>query len=121
MKARAVGQALVVDGSYKIDSLNVSMNGDGAHWMLSVNAGEILEVAEDSVVDASFNWYQLMICGAGSYDFKKNLTLKGDIGGGKRAIISFGNSSSSRQLSSLNVGGNLNITNDSGGRYECLF
>ena len=112
-ESQSVNQTLVVDDSYKIDSLNVSMNGDGAHWSFSVNAGKTLEIAEDSVVDASFNWYQLMICGAGSYDFKKNLTLNGDIGGGKRATISFGNSSSSRQLSSLNVGGNLNITNDS--------
>ncbi len=88
-ESQSVNQTLVVDDSYKIDSLNVSMNGDGAHWSFSVNAGKTLEIAEDSVVDASFNWYQLMICGAGSYDFKKNLTLNGDIGGGKEGYHLF--------------------------------
>ena len=109
---QTVTQTLVVDGSYQIDSLNISMKGSSIHWRLFVNSGETLEIAGDSVVDASFNWFQFMLCGGGSYDFQRNLTLKSDISGGQRTTVAFGDSSN-QGLSSLRVGGDLNITNDS--------
>ena len=108
LKGNSSGQYnLTVNGNYKIDSLNVEMTGS-KHYRISISGSNTLEIANDSVIDAAYNWNQLMFSGTGTLDFKKNLTVKNDIGDGLISRVAFGESSQSA-LSAFKVGGDLNI------------
>lgn len=60
-----------VNGNYKIDSLTMEMTGSN-HYRFVVGNTNTLEIANDSVIDAAYNWNQLMFSGTGTLDFKKN-------------------------------------------------
>ena len=108
LKGNSSGQYnLTVNGNYKIDSLNVEMTGS-KHYRFVVGNTNTLEIANDSVIDAAYSWNQLIFSGTGTLDFKKNLTVKNDIGDGLISRVAFGESSQSA-LSAFKVGGDLNI------------
>ena len=110
---------LTVNGNYKIDSLNVEMTGD-KHYRISISGSNTLEIANDSVIDAAYDWNQLMFSGTGTLDFKKNLTVKSDIGDGLKSIVAFGESTQSA-LSAFKVGGDLNIQKNTKGDISVYF
>lgn len=110
---------LNVNGNYKIDSLNVEMTGD-EHYRISISGSNTLEIANDSVINSAFNWMQLMFNGTGTLDFKKNLTVKNDIGDGLISIVAFGESTQSA-LSAFKVGGDLNIQKNTKGEIRVYF
>ena len=110
---------LTVNGNYKIDSLNVEMTGSN-HYRISISGSNTLEIANDSVINSAFNWMQLMFSGTGTLDFKKNLTVKNDIGDGLKSIVAFGESSQS-PLSAFKVGGDLNIQKNTKGDISVYF
>lgn len=72
------------------------------------------------MIDAAYNWYQLIFSGTGTLDFKKNLTVKSDIGDGLRSSVAFGESSQSA-LSAFKVGGDLNIQKNTDGTMNVYF
>ena len=120
LKGNSSGQYnLTVNGNYKIDSLNVEMTGSN-HYRIVVGNTNTLEIANDSVIDAAYDWYQLIFGGTGTLDFKKNLTVKNDIGDGLRSSVSFGESSQSA-LSAFKVGGDLNIQKNTNGAMNVYF
>ena len=108
-----------VNGNYKIDSLTMEMTGSN-HYRFVVGNTNTLEIANDSVIDAAYNWYQLIFSGTGTLDFKKNLTVKSDIGDGLKSIVAFGESSQS-PLSAFKVGGDLNIQKNTKGDISVYF
>lgn len=108
-----------VNGNYKIDSLTMEMTGSN-HYRIVVGNTNTLEIANDSVIDAAYNWYQLIFSGTGTLDFKKNLTVKSDIGDGLRSSVAFGESSQSA-LSAFKVGGDLNIQKNTKGDMNVYF
>lgn len=108
-----------VNGNYKIDSLTMEMTGS-KHYRFVVGNTNTLEIANDSVIDAAYNWNQLMFSGTGTLDFKKNLTVKSDIGDGLKSIVAFGESSQS-PLSAFKVGGDLNIQKNTKGDISVYF
>lgn len=108
-----------VNGNYKIDSLTMEMTGS-KHYRFVVGNTNTLEIANDSVIDAAYNWNQLMFSGTGTLDFKKNLTVKSDIGDGLRSSVAFGESSQSA-LSAFKVGGDLNIQKNTKGDMNVYF
>lgn len=108
-----------VNGNYKIDSLNVEMTGSN-HYRISISGSNTLEIANDSVINSAFNWMQLMFSGTGTLDFKKNLTVKSDIGDGLRSSVAFGESTQS-PLSAFKVGGDLNIQKNTKGDISVYF
>ncbi len=110
---------LTVNGNYKIDSLTMEMTGSN-HYRIVVGNTNTLEIANDSVIDAAYNWYQLIFSGTGTLDFKKNLTVKSDIGDGLRSSVAFGESSQSA-LSAFKVGGDLNIQKNTKGDMNVYF
>lgn len=110
---------LTVNGNYKIDSLTMEMTGSN-HYRIVVGNTNTLEIANDSVIDAAYNWYQLIFSGTGTLDFKKNLTVKSDIGDGLRSSVAFGESSQSA-LSAFKVGGDLNIQKNTDGTMNVYF
>lgn len=110
---------LNVNGNYKIDSLNVEMTGSN-HYRISISGSNTLEIANDSVINSAFNWMQLMFNGTGTLDFKKNLTVKNDIGDGLISIVAFGESTQSA-LSAFKVGGDLNIQKNTKGEIRVYF
>ena len=110
---------LTVNGNYKIDSLNVEMTGS-KHYRITISGSNTLEIANDSVIDAAYNWNQLMFSGTGTLDFKKNLTVKSDIGDGVKSLVAFGESSQS-PLSAFKVGGDLNIQKNTKGDISVYF
>lgn len=110
---------LTVNGNYKIDSLTMEMTGSN-HYRFVVGNTNTLEIANDSVIDAAYNWYQLIFSGTGTLDFKKNLTVKSDIGDGLRSSVAFGESSQSA-LSAFKVGGDLNIQKNTKGDMNVYF
>lgn len=110
---------LTVNGNYKIDSLTMEMTGSN-HYRFVVGNTNTLEIANDSVIDAAYNWYQLIFSGTGTLDFKKNLTVKSDIGDGLRSSVAFGESSQSA-LSAFKVGGDLNIQKNTDGTMNVYF
>lgn len=110
---------LNVNGNYKIDSLNVEMTGSN-HYRISISGSNTLEIANDSVINSAFNWMQLMFSGTGTLDFKKNLTVKNDIGDGLISIVAFGESTQSA-LSAFKVGGDLNIQKNTKGEIRVYF
>ena len=63
---------------------------------------------------------QLIFSGTGTLDFKKNLTVKSDIGDGEKSIVAFGESSQSA-LSAFKVGGDLNIQKNTKGDISVYF
>lgn len=120
LKGNSSGQYnLTVNGNYKIDSLNVEMTGSN-HYRISISGSNTLEIANDSVINSAFNWMQLMFSGTGTLDFKKNLTVKSDIGDGLRSPVAFGESSQS-PLSAFKVGGDLNIQKNTKGDISVYF
>lgn len=120
LKGNSPGQYnLTVNGNYKIDSLNVEMTGSN-HYRISISGSNTLEIANDSVINSAFNWMQLMFSGTGTLDFKKNLTVKSDIGDGLRSSVAFGESSQSA-LSAFKVGGDLNIQKNTKGDMNVYF
>lgn len=120
LKGNSSGQYnLTVNGNYKIDSLNVEMTGSN-HYRISISGSNTLEIANDSVINSAFNWMQLMFSGTGTLDFKKNLTVKSDIGDGLKSIVAFGESSQSA-LSAFKVGGDLNIQKNTKGDISVYF
>lgn len=108
-----------VNGNYKIDSLTMEMTGS-KHYKLVVGNTNTLEIANDSVIDAAYNWNQLMFSGTGTLDFKKNLTVKSDIGDGVKSLVAFGESSQSA-LTAFNLGGDLNIQKNTKGDISVYF
>lgn len=110
---------LNVNGNYKIDSLNVEMTGSN-HYRISISGSNTLEIANDSVINSAFNWMQLIFSGTGTLDFKKNLTVKNDIGDDKISLVAFGESSQSA-LSAFKVGGDLNIQKNTKGESRVYF
>lgn len=120
LKGNSSGQYnLTVNGNYKIDSLNVEMTGSN-HYRISISGSNTLEIANDSVINSAFNWMQLMFSGTGTLDFKKNLTVKSDIGDGLRSPVAFGESTQS-PLSAFKVGGDLNIQKNTKGDISVYF
>lgn len=120
LKGNSSGQYnLTVNGNYKIDSLNVEMTGSN-HYRISISGSNTLEIANDSVINSAFNWMQLIFSGTGTLDFKKNLTVKSDIGDGEKSIVAFGESSQSA-LSAFKVGGDLNIQKNTKGDISVYF
>lgn len=120
LKGNSPGQYnLTVNGNYKIDSLTMEMTGSN-HYRFVVGNTNTLEIANDSVIDAAYNWYQLIFSGTGTLDFKKNLTVKSDIGDGLRSSVAFGESSQSA-LSAFKVGGDLNIQKNTKGDMNVYF
>lgn len=120
LKGNSPGQYnLTVNGNYKIDSLTMEMTGS-KHYRFVVGNTNTLEIANDSVIDAAYNWNQLMFSGTGTLDFKKNLTVKSDIGDGLRSSVAFGESSQSA-LSAFKVGGDLNIQKNTKGDMNVYF
>ena len=120
LKGNSSGQYnLTVNGNYKIDSLNVEMTGSN-HYRISISGSNTLEIANDSVINSAFNWMQLMFSGTGTLDFKKNLTVKNDIGDGLISIVAFGESTQSA-LSAFKVGGDLNIQKNTKGEIRVYF
>lgn len=120
LKGNSPGQYnLTVNGNYKIDSLTMEMTGSN-HYRIVVGNTNTLEIANDSVIDAAYNWYQLIFSGTGTLDFKKNLTVKSDIGDGLRSSVAFGESSQSA-LSAFKVGGDLNIQKNTKGDMNVYF
>lgn len=110
---------LNVNGNYKIDSLNVEMTGI-EHCRISISGSNTLEIANDSVINSALDWMQLIFSGTGTLDFKKNLTVKSDIGDGLKSIVAFGESSQSA-LSAFKLGGDLNIQKNTKGDISVYF
>lgn len=110
---------ITISGQYKIDSLDISMKGS-AHYRLHTAGSSLLEIAGDSAINSAFNWMQFIVAGTGSYDFKGNLAVKSDIGGGLKSIIAFGEATTS-QLQSFRVGGNLGIQKNTSGAMSVYF
>ena len=110
---------LTVNGNYKIDSLNVEMTGSN-HYRISISGSNTLEIANDSVINSALDWMQLIFSGTGTLDFKKNLTVKSDIGDGVKSLVAFGESSQSA-LTAFNLGGDLNIQKNTKGDISVYF
>ena len=106
------GRILKIDGNYKIDSLNLAMVGT-LDYQISAAGSNTLEIANDSLIDAAFSWFQFIFSGTGTFDFKSNLTIKSDIGVDKKSIIALGHNASA--LSAFKVGGDLDIQKNTKG------
>ena len=111
--APSAGRTLKIDGNYKIDSLDLAMTSTVKDYQISAVGSNILEIANDSVIDAAFDWFQFILSGTGTFDFKKNLTVRSDIGAGRKSIIALGHNAGA--LSAFKVGGDLDIQKNTKG------
>ena len=107
------GRILKIDGNYKIDSLDLAMTTTLKDYQISAAGSNTLEIANDSVIDAAFGWFQFILSGTGTFDFKKNLTVRSDIGDGRKSIIALGHNAGA--LSAFKVGGDLDIQKNTKG------